>query len=124
MDKDINKVFNILKTSTLPVIIPVHNSYERLCVYKAIEHYEQVMIIKLIKQRIHEWTDLKPKCVKCKRHWLDACGGCTECNDVWCTGPYCKKGCSLIMGSKFIDPDDKPLHKTKIITGIRISYSN
>lgn len=122
MDNDIDTYYKLIECSTFPVTIQVKNSYERLCVYAAMEKYEREHDILLIKRRVHEWIDLTSNCIRCLKHWLSAYGGCTECDDAYCTGPMCKKRCDIRDGDKFVDPNLKPKYKTKVITAIIINF--
>jgi hypothetical protein len=104
-----------------PNYIKTKNSYDRLCVYMAIEMILNEGIIKISCNRKKIWFSPIATSPICQKHNKPLIGACDCCSDPYCTGPYCED-CGYIDYCRYdVDIGDN-MYKRKIVDGLNIYY--
>lgn len=130
MEKNINKYFDLINKDK-PSFIETKNSYERLCLYKALEKYgkekEQIWF-----NRKKEYVKIFSKKYMCKRHKCKL-SRCDEYEgDYWCDECYHEDYILYEEGKlrfpsnnckELLEPGDF-LYKSKVVVGLNIYYTN
>ena len=128
MEKKINTYFDLIKKNK-PIFIPTKNSYDRLCLYKALEKYK--------REKNQIWYNRKKKYIDvfcngymCKLHKCEL-SRCDEFEgDFWCDECYYYKKFLYDRGKRdwfdsvCIELGEKGdfLYKTKATIGLNIYY--
>jgi hypothetical protein len=132
MEDNINKYFNLI-VEDKPSFIKTKNSYERSCLYKALEKYgkekEQIWF-----NRKKEYIDVFCSGFMCKRHKCELSRCDDYEGDYWCDECYNWKHFLYILGKRDIesvsadcmDLGEKGdfLYKSKVTIGLNIYYIN
>lgn len=72
-----------------PKFIKTNNSFERKCVYTALENINKLYNINVKCNRKKIWTHPISKYQMCQKHNEALRGSCDCCSDAFCSGPYC-----------------------------------
>lgn len=106
-----------------PNFIATNNSFERKCVYTALENINRTDDIKILCNRKKEWKEIYAHDNICKKHNKKLSGSCDLCDDPWCCGPYCED-----CESQYVDycahgvNEGDYLYKSRICVGINLYY--
>lgn len=132
MENNINKYINLI-TKYKPPFVKTINSYERLCLYKALEKYgkekEQIWF-----NRKKEYVDIFCSGFMCKNHKCKL----FRCDDYegvyWCEKCYDDKYFLYKVGKRDIESVDMDcidlgekgdfLYRSKVIVGLNMYYVN
>ena len=74
-------------------------SYDRLCIYAAIEKLERDTGLTFRRIKVRERVKLDV--IRCKKHWLPAYGSCDCCSDPYCCGPFAQRDAAWAMVTNF-----------------------
>lgn len=131
MEDNIKKYFNLIKNK--PSFIATKNTYERLCLYKALEKYGKEES-KIWYNRRKENVDILCDGFVCKRHKCKL----SKCDDYegdyWCEKCHNYKHFLYRIGKKDIEDVDMNcidlgeagdfLYRSKVVVGLNIYYTN
>lgn len=112
----VQQIFDIL-INDKPTMIKTHNTYDRSCVYEALERYPGKIWCqryKVLKKEIAEYP-------QCKKHRRSLSGGCDCCCDPFCCGPYCDMCGNYEYCRHAADVGDE-LYPYKATVGLNIFY--
>jgi hypothetical protein len=132
MENDINKYIGLI-IKDKPSFIKTKNSYERLCIYKALEKYgkekQQIWF-----NRKKEYTNVFCSGFMCKRHKCELSRCDDYEGDYWCEKCYDDKYFWYKVGKRDIESVDMNcidigekgdfLYKSKVTVGLNIYYVN
>jgi hypothetical protein len=110
-------------TQTKPTFIATANSFQRKCVFSAIEKINETIDTKITCNRKHGWYRPIATRTMCQKHKTGLRGACDCCSDPFCEGPYCDM-CSFTTYCKHaVDVGDK-MYKTKVVVGINLFHGD
>uniref|UniRef100_A0A6C0EC18 Uncharacterized protein n=1 Tax=viral metagenome TaxID=1070528 RepID=A0A6C0EC18_9ZZZZ len=125
-DNNINKYYDMLCQKVK--FIPTTNTYERYCVYSAIEKYSKTQG-DIWTQRKNDWIEQTAKYNMCKKHMCplayndeyEGDYGCEECGNCYTNGNFCR-----FYGDQceYLVYKDDVLWKTKTTVGLNIFYED
>lgn len=106
-----------------PTFIQTKNSFERKCVYTALEQINTNLKLKISCNR--NKIIIKPiaNATMCQKHFKSLSGSCDDCTDPFCGGPYCED-CSLYDYCRHAIEIGDEMYSSKIINGINLYYDD
>lgn len=104
-----------------PEYIKTDSSFERKCVYTALERINNDLNLGIKCNRKKVWIQKRAENDMCKKHLKNLWGICDCCSDPFCIGPfcdYCDGECAFGVYKGEL------LWKTKVVSGINLYYEN
>lgn len=124
MENSIRKYMTTI-SKTQPSYIATASSYERKCIYEAINKLLNDSKYKFtIKcHRVHKYTVDIANVDMCKKHRMPMTGACELCSDPFCCGPECPECYEDEVPNKYWALKGDSLYPHRTTIGLKLYYA-